>query len=157
MRSHDKMALIKMVHTFYKGSLKSPHAVCMLIRYAWKIMDDEVPTQHSLYEYLESWLRHKNDMVVYEAARAICNLKNVTSQELFPAVSGWFLNLLFIALQLLLVNHKATLRFAAIRCLNSLSSLHPEAVFPCNLDLENLITDSNLSISTFAITTLLKV
>lgn len=60
-------------------------------------MDDEVPVQHSLYEYLEAWLRHKNDMVVYEAARAICNLKEVTPQELFPAVS---------ALQLLLVNHK---------------------------------------------------
>jgi coatomer subunit gamma len=33
MKSHDKIALIKMVHTFAKGSLKSPHAVCMLIRY----------------------------------------------------------------------------------------------------------------------------
>lgn len=89
MRSHDKIALIKMVHTFGKGSLKSPHAVCMLIRYAWKIMDDESPaSQHSLYDYLEGWLRHKNDMVVYEAARAICNLREVTLQELFPAVSG---------------------------------------------------------------------
>jgi hypothetical protein len=29
-------------------------------------------------------------MVVYEAARAICNLRNVTAQELFPAVSGVF-------------------------------------------------------------------
>ena len=63
----------------------------------------------------------------------------------------------FVALQLLLVNHKPALRFAAIRTLNSLSVTHPESVFPCNLDLENLITDSNRSISTFAITTLLKV
>ena len=62
-----------------------------------------------------------------------------------------------LALQLLHVNHKAALRFAAIRTLNTLSITHPEAVFPCNLDLENLITDSNRSISTFAITTLLKV
>jgi coatomer protein complex subunit gamma len=52
-------------------------------------MDEEVPAStHSLYEYLESWLRHKNDMVVFEAARAICNLREVTPQELFPAVSG---------------------------------------------------------------------
>jgi hypothetical protein len=27
-------------------------------------------------------------MVVYEAARAICNLKNVTSKEVYPAVEG---------------------------------------------------------------------
>ncbi|KAJ3306240.1 Coatomer subunit gamma-2 [Kappamyces sp. JEL0829] len=148
MRQHDKIAIIKMVHTFAKGSLRSPHAICMLIRYAWKIMEDETPSSsHSLYEYLEAWLRHKSDMVVFEAARAICNLRDVTPKELFPAVS---------ALQLLLVNHKPALRFAAIRTLNTLSITHPEAVFPCNIDLENLITDSNRSISTFAITTLLK-
>lgn len=32
MKCHDKIAMIKMVHTYAKGSLKSPHAVCMLIR-----------------------------------------------------------------------------------------------------------------------------
>ena len=64
---------------------------------------------------------------------------------------------MFIALQLMLVNHKPTLRFAAIRTLNKLAMIHPAAVAPCNLDMENLITDSNRSIATFAITTLLKV
>ena len=34
---------------------------------------------------------------------------------------------------------------------------HPIAVTACNLDLENMITDSNRSIATLAITTLLKV
>lgn len=33
---------------------------------------------------------------------------------------------------------------------------HPASVKVCNLDLENLITDSNRSIATLAITTLLK-
>lgn len=33
---------------------------------------------------------------------------------------------------------------------------HPAAVTTCNSDLENLITDSNRSIATLAITTLLK-
>lgn len=36
------------------------------------------------------------------------------------------------------------------------SMKHPSAVTACNLDLENLITDSNRSIATLAITTLLK-
>lgn len=33
---------------------------------------------------------------------------------------------------------------------------HPAVVTACNMDLENLITDSNRSIATLAITTLLK-
>ncbi|KAJ3055120.1 Coatomer subunit gamma-2 [Rhizophlyctis rosea] len=147
IRQHDRMAVIKLVQNYSRGALRSPLAHCMLIRYACKIMDEEDPSQRSFYDVLEGWLRHKHDMVVYEAARAICNLKDVTAKELFPAVS---------ALQLMLVNHKPTLRFAAIRTLNKLAMTHPTAVFPCNLDMENLITDPNRSIATFAITTLLK-
>lgn len=101
-----------------------------------------------MYDTLESLLRHKSDMVVYEAARAICALKNVSGKELYPAVS---------ALQLMLVNPKPTLRFAAIRTLSKLAMIAPQAVLPCNLDMENLITDQNRSIATYAITTLLKV
>jgi coatomer protein complex subunit gamma len=33
---------------------------------------------------------------------------------------------------------------------------HPQAVISCNVDLEQLITDTNRSIATLAITTLLK-
>lgn len=33
---------------------------------------------------------------------------------------------------------------------------HPAAVTACNIDLENLITDSNRNVATLAITTLLK-
>ena len=41
MRQHDRMAVIKMVQNYARGSLRSPHAIVMLIRYAWKIMEDE--------------------------------------------------------------------------------------------------------------------
>ena len=57
----------------------------------------------------------------------------------------------------MLVNHKPSLRFAAIRTLNKLALTHPSAVASCNVDMENLISDPNRSIATFAITTLLKV
>lgn len=40
--------------------------------------------------------------------------------------------------------------------MNKLSLSNPAAVSPCNLDMENLITDQNRSVATFAITTLLK-
>ncbi|KAI8910146.1 adaptin N terminal region-domain-containing protein [Gorgonomyces haynaldii] len=145
MRQHDKMAVIKMIQTYSK-TLRSPQSLCLLIRYVAKIISED-PQGRVYFELLEQWLRNKNDMVTFEAARAICQIPDVTSKELFPAVS---------ALQLMLVNHKPILRFAAVRTLNLLAQTHPLAVFPCNLDMENLITDSNRSIATFAITTLLK-
>jgi hypothetical protein len=60
-------------------------------------------------------------------------------------------------LQLFLSSPKPTMRFAAIRTLNKAAMTHAFAVASCNLDMENLITDQNRSISTLAITTLLKV
>lgn len=60
-------------------------------------------------------------------------------------------------LQLFLSSPKPTLRFAAVRTLNKVAISHPSALKTCNLDMENLITDSNRSIATLAITTLLKV
>ncbi|KAJ3266575.1 coatomer subunit gamma [Chytriomyces hyalinus] len=146
IRQHDRMAVIKLVQTLSRGTLRSPFAYCMLVRYSAKIMDEEEGAR-SMYESLEGWLRHRNEMVVYEAARAICNMRDVTAKEIFPAVS---------ALQLMLVSHKPSLRFAAIRTLNKLALTLPAAVAQCNLDMENLITDPNRSIATYAITTLLK-
>uniref|UniRef100_A0A8C2JT81 Coatomer protein complex, subunit gamma 2 n=1 Tax=Cyprinus carpio TaxID=7962 RepID=A0A8C2JT81_CYPCA len=86
-------------------------------------------------------------MVVYEAASAIVHMPKCTARELAPAVS---------VLQLFCSSPKAALRYAAVRTLNKVAMKHPSAVTACNLDLENLITDSNRSIATLAITTLLK-
>ena len=61
------------------------------------------------YDYLESCLRHKNEMVILEAARAITELNAVTSRELTPAIT---------VLQLFLSSSKPVLRFAAVRTLN---------------------------------------
>ncbi|KAG8756241.1 coatomer subunit gamma [Serendipita sp. 396] len=43
-----------------------------------------------------------------------------------------------------------------MRTLSTLALSHPSSVASCNLDMENLISDSNRSIATYAITTLLK-
>ena len=45
----------------------------------------------------------------------------------------------------------------SVNVFNKVAMKHPAAVTACNVDLENLITDSNRSIATLAITTLLKV
>ena len=68
----------------------------------------------------------------------------------------WSPDCIRVVLQLFLASPRPTLRFAAIRTLNKVAATHPVAISPCNLDMENLITDPNRSISTLAITTLLK-
>lgn len=62
-----------------------------------------------------------------------------------------------VVLQLFLSSPKPVLKFAAVKTLNKLAQTQPQAVTACNLDMENLITDTNRSVATYAITTLLKV
>ncbi|KAI8884905.1 Coatomer, gamma subunit [Backusella circina FSU 941] len=152
IRQQDRMAVTKLVQTFSEGSrggatLKNPAAVCIVIRYACKVMEEDPGSTKRIYELLEGYLRHKSDMVNLEAARAICEMKDASAKELYPAIT---------VLQLFLSSPKPTLKFAAIRILNALALVKPTAVTPCNLDIENLVSDSNRSIATFAITTLLK-
>lgn len=87
-------------------------------------------------------------MVIYEAARAIIYTRNVEARRIAPAVS---------VLQLFLSSPRPVLRFAAVKTLNQVSIIHPAALKTCVLDMENLITDTNRSVATLAITTLLKV
>lgn len=145
-RKADKHAVIKLVAKLTRTTPKSPYAACMLIRMACKLLD-EVDKGEELLGFIESCLRHKSEMVVYEAAHALINLGRSCTKEIAPAIS---------VLQLFCGSQKPALRFAAVRTLNKVAMSHPTAVTACNLDLENLITDSNRSIATLAITTLLK-
>eukprot|EP00040_Diaphanoeca_grandis_P020282 m.107884 g.107884 ORF g.107884 m.107884 type:complete len:862 (-) comp27827_c0_seq1:97-2682(-) len=147
IKQKDRIAVSKLVKQQMTSSkLRSPYATCLLIRYVCKVMETDQENT-ALYEWLESQLRNKSEMVIYEAARAIVNIKNVTARELAPAVA---------VLQLFLSSPKPTLRFAAVRTLNKIAISHPNSLKACNLDMENLITDPNRSIATLAITTLLK-
>uniref|UniRef100_A0A8C4YMW2 Coatomer subunit gamma n=1 Tax=Gopherus evgoodei TaxID=1825980 RepID=A0A8C4YMW2_9SAUR len=141
VRKNDRLAVNKMLSKFMRHGLKSPFAYCMMIRVASKLLEEE-----PLFDFIENCLRNKHEMVVYEAASAIVNLPSCTAKELAPAVS---------VLQLFCSSPKAALRYAAVRTLNKVAMKHP-SVTACNLDLENLVTDSNRSIATLAITTLLK-
>lgn len=148
IKQKDRLAVAKLVsNQMQNSSVRSPYATCLLIRYASKVMDADGDNTSGMSDFLESCLRSEHEMVIYEAARAIVNLKNVTARELAPAIS---------VLQLFLSSPKPTNRFAAVRTLNKIAISHPNSLKSCNLDLENLITDTNRSIATLAITTLLK-
>lgn len=149
IKRHDRLAVSKLVSEMTRSPVRSHYAHCLLIRYTCQVLEEETDETERgrLYDYLESCLRHKSEVVIYEAARGICGLRNVSAKELTPAVS---------VLQLFLSSPKASLRFAAVRTLNRVAMTHPMSVTTCNLDMENLIGDVNRSIATLAITTLLK-
>ncbi|KAK9691084.1 hypothetical protein RND81_09G175000 [Saponaria officinalis] len=150
IRQNDRLAVSKLVSNLTRGSVRSPLAQCLLIRYISQVIRESGTSQtgeRPFYDYLESCLRHKAEMVIFEAARAITELSGVTSRELTPAIT---------VLQLFLSSSKPVLRFAAVRTLNKVAMMHPMAVTNCNIDMESLISDQNRSIATLAITTLLK-
>ena len=162
IKSTDRLAISKLVQQFsQKNTLRSPLAVTCLVRYTAKLLLDEIaqgrssggsiqdgsPIMRGGYNFLVSCLRHKEDMVIYEAARAICSLPNLEPQDLSPAIN---------ALQQALSSPKPSMRFATMKTLASIASTHPRVVSKCNEDLETLIADANRSVATLAITTLLK-
>jgi coatomer protein complex subunit gamma len=157
IKSHDKLGISKLVSQFStRNTLRSPLALVLLVRYTAKLLNDEFaegrnmgdsPVSKQGYQFLEASLRHKSELVVYEAARAICNLDGIEPQDLSPAIS---------VLQLFLSSPKPATRYAAMRTLATVANTQPRVVSKCNEDLEALIGDSNRSIATLAITTLLK-
>lgn len=148
MRSHDRMALVKMVQQYSAaGVVKSPAATVMLVRLAAKLAEDDPSLRKPMMQLLDGWLRHKSEMVNFEAAKAICDMHDVTDGEVVQAIH---------VLQLFLTSPRAVTKFAAIRILHNFATFKPDSVRTCNPDIEALITNSNRSIATFAITTLLK-
>ncbi|TDH65130.1 uncharacterized protein CCR75_000650 [Bremia lactucae] len=148
IRQHDKLAVSKFITQLQKTNLRSNLATCLLIRYTAALLRETATGQDTapLYAFLQKMLRQKNEIIIYEAARALCALP-VDSRDLTQAI---------VVLQLFLSSSKPILRFAAVRTLNQLALSQPMLVTRCNEDMEALITDNNRSIATLAITTLLK-
>ncbi|KAG5965589.1 hypothetical protein E4U57_003867 [Claviceps arundinis] len=148
MRMHDRMALVKMVQQFSAaGAVKNPAATVMLVRLASQLAEEDASLRKPMMQLLDGWLRHKSEMVNFEAAKAICDMRDVSDNEVSQAIS---------VLQLFLTSPRAVTKFAALRILHNFASFKPTAVSICNPDIELLISNSNRSIATFAITTLLK-
>lgn len=70
-----------------------------------------------MFDFIESCLRHKCEVVIYEAASALIRLPNISSKELSSAVS---------VLQLFCSSPKPSLRFAAVRALNKVTMILAE-------------------------------
>ncbi|PVU85747.1 hypothetical protein BB560_006925 [Smittium megazygosporum] len=152
LKQNDRIAVAKIVQGFSSGArggsaIENSFAHVLLIRYAVKVMSTDPSHLNSLYSMLEEWVRYRTEIVCLEAARAIVELENAPMKLVTSAVSS---------LQSLLSSSKAVVRFSAVRTLDHLAVTRPEAVQPCNMDIESLVNDSCRSVSTLAITTLLK-
>lgn len=149
IKQHDRLAVSKIVQQLSKGSLRSPLATCLLIRYTSNLLHEDMSSTNAKasYQFLENCLRHKNEMVIYEAAKAMCNLPGADKNDLTPAIT---------VLQLFLSSPKPSLRFASMRTLSEVAITYPILISKCNDDMESLVSDSNRTIATLAITTLLK-
>lgn len=149
LRNHDKMALMKLISSLSEGSsLKNSLSIIQLIRYINKILNDDQSLISHLYPILAGFLKHKSDMVELEACKTLINLQHLIKDDQFMAIVN--------TLQKLLGVPRTATRFAAIRLINKISIKHQEKIIVVNLELEGLINDTNRSISTLAITTLLK-
>ncbi|KAI9298530.1 Coatomer, gamma subunit [Neoconidiobolus thromboides FSU 785] len=154
IRQQDKVSINKLVQMFVGGngmsaeSLKDPFAHCYLIRLAGKSIEQSGQFSNVIYDKLCNWLRNRNDSVSLEAAKVICSMPGLTVEQIYPAVR---------TLQQFLSSSKSALRFAAIRTINRVALTHANAMVNWKLGLDELISDSNRSVATFAITALLKI
>ena len=106
--------------------------------------------------YLDSCLRHKSEMVTYEAARSFCSLAVVDTEGVGQTVFGYDITHATTILQIFLTSPKPVIRFGAIRTLNLLAQHRPQMAARCNCDMEPLLSDANRNTATLALTTLLK-
>eukprot|EP00834_Sanchytrium_tribonematis_P003559 NODE_141_length_15967_cov_0.946118.p1 type:complete len:840 gc:universal NODE_141_length_15967_cov_0.946118:8113-5594(-) len=166
LKKQDSMAIIKLCLQYHKA-VNSPWALCVLLKMSKSCLLSEYNNQApgewlngpllQIFEFITKALSSKYEMVSLEACKCISDIalyktsKGVgmvlTTQQVYPCVTQ---------LSILLSSSKVALKFAALRYFNKLSMFYPTLVSNYNIDMENMITDNNRSIATYAITTLLK-
>ena len=139
IKINDRLAVSKLVTQLTRSPVRSPLAQCLVIRYVAQVIRSSTAEsggeggERPFYDFLESCLRHKSEMVIFEAARVITDLNGVTPRELQPAIT---------VLQLFLSSSKPA-PIPRLSMLNKVAMIHPLSVTNCNIDMEALISDSN--------------
>lgn len=161
IKSHDRLGVSKLVTQFSQKKIKSSLARVLLIRYAAKLIrDDAMAGSVSVggirnasaqcregFSFLEGSLKDSSDMVVYEAARAICTLPSTEPEDL---------NLAINRLKGFLESSNPTVRYASLRTLTFVAVRRPRLVAKCYAELLKLIEDKNRAVATLAVTALLR-
>ena len=152
---NDRLATLRLLTICIKQGLKSPLAICLLLRILANYINESPNNDEAkaYMAYIRDCMNHRSEMVEYEAANAIVSITKDASKLQKKAVTAATSHL-----RNFLSASKPALRFAAVRSLNRLATVAPSEVRECNLDLEHLVSqsDCNRSIAILAITTLLK-
>ena len=144
LKKNNRLFILKQVQSVQTIPIRSPYALCLLIRMCKEILLEDFTNNQEIYKFVQTSLRHGSESVVFEAAKTICSIPNLTAQDMGQVV---------LVLQLYLSFHRPVLKFAALRLLNKMAATHPLAVTSCSLDMETLFTYHNRNIATLAITT----
>ena len=152
IRKVDPMAILKILSqlTASQSVLTSKLAKVQLIRYIKEILtyaNLDPRTQKNFLTYLNDCLVRNPDVVTFEAAKSLCELSEKLNIDPEPA---------FKSIVDFLVTGESILKYASLKVLNRLATHNPKEVSLCSSEIEPLINDSNTSIASMAISTLLK-
>ncbi|EPY37516.1 coatomer gamma subunit [Angomonas deanei] len=150
IRKNDRLSVMRMIEQAKDSQIRSPLALCLLIKLCTELMQEDFDNSLDIYRFVSSLTQHNSDLVMLEAVKSICSLRNITDKEVSPAVMVLHLYLSTTS------NYNAVSMFAALSQLSQVATTHPAAVSPLNDTLETLVLNPNRVIATLAITTLLK-
>lgn len=147
LRKSDRVSVMRLISQAQNGPLRSPLALCLLIRLCTELMQEDFAQSIELFKFVNNMTHHHSDMVVFEACKSLVSLRCLTVKEIQPVC---------VVLQLYLASHRSVMRFAAVRLLSRIATVHPQALAGNVSELDTLIGDNNRHISTLAVATMLK-
>jgi coatomer protein complex subunit gamma len=152
---NDRLSTSRLLTTCIGLKLKSIYAIQLLLRIIQNYIND-YPQSDDVKRYIHyvcDCMNHRSELVEYQAADTLVNITKDESKIKEHKISSVVLHL-----RNFLTASKPALRFGGVRSLNKLASVAPKEVAQCNLELEQLISqsDCNRDIALLAITTLLK-
>merc|ERR1712137_466715 len=146
-RKHDRLAVTRLASAKAANQHNSNQVfeTCLFIRIVANLIRDSDPeSAQPLIKFLQN-CRHSQAMVKFEAAKAICSLEDVLPASAITTAVSMLTSILSGSLP--------AVRVSALRILNRLKT--PISSASCH-ELETLVSDSNLSVATLAISMLLK-
>lgn len=152
---NDRLSISRLLTTCINLKLKSKYAIQLLLRIIQKYIND-FPHSDDIKRYIyyvSDCMNHRSETVEYQAAETLISITKDASQ-----IKDHKIGAVVLHLRSFLTSSRPAIRFAGVRSLNKLASVAPKEVSECNLELEQLISqsDCNRDIALLAITTLLK-
>ena len=151
IKKNDHVTFTKLLLNLTKEATV-PIATVQIIRFVKEMIvsgDVDQSYEKLFLEYLLRNVNKSQEMIVFEAARALCEIKSLSNKDLAPMVQ---------VLNVFLLSSNNINKFVALKLLNKLiSNQIRRSLIQNTQDIESLIQDSNKSLSSLAVSILLKI